>query len=177
MKLRTTFLATMLLCAYQPVSANMNIAFVESAPKDWFSLTNSGECILEKISMTVDLSNTAGKLIFDTSSAGEGVEVFQPFETREGNVQLTSAETVLDGENRLSVFVDTLAPGQSVSFTIDVDDTLPKSELGNIRVSDSEMLGGMVSLNIGDQPDVTGTFDSQALISLPSPDCRITADI
>ena len=177
MKLRTPILATVLLCAYQPVSANMDIAFVESAPKDWFSLTNSSECVLEKINMTVDLSSTAGKLIFDTTSAGEGVEVFQPFETREGNVKLTSAETVLDGENRLSVFVDTLAPGQSVSFTIDVDDTLPNSELGNIRVSDSEMVGGMVSLQVGEQPNVTGTFNSQALISLPLPDCRIPSDI
>jgi len=177
MKRRTTFLATTLLCAFQPISANMDIAFVESAPKDWFSLTNAGECVLEKISMTVDLSSTAGKLIFDTTSAGEGVEVFQPFETREGNVQLTSAKTVLDGENRLAVFVDALAPGQSVSFTIDVDDTLPKSELGNIRVSDSEMVGGVVSLTVGDQPDVTGAFNSQALITLPSPDCTISSDI
>lgn len=177
MKLRTTILATMLLCAHQPVSANMEIAFVESAPKDWFSLTNSGECVLEKISMTLDLSSSAGKLIFDTSSAGDGVEVFQPFETREGTVQLTSAETVLDGENRLSVYVDTLTPGQSVSFTIDVDDTLPKSELGNIRISDSEMAGGMVSLSVGELPTATGTFNSQAQITLPSPACKIVSDI
>ena len=175
MKLRTTFLATTLLCAYQPVSAGMDIAFVESAPKDWFSLTNSGECVLEKLSMTLDLSSSAGKLIFDTTSAGDGVEVFQPFETREGTVQLTSAETVLDGENRLSVYIDTLAPGQSVSFTIDVDDTLSKSELGNIRISDSEIAGGMVSLSVDDQPSVTGTFNRQAQISLPSPDCKIVS--
>ncbi len=177
MKLLTPIVATVLLCSNQPLIASMDIAFVESAPKDWFSLTNSGECVLENISMTLDLSGTAGKLIFDTTSAGEGVEVFQPFETREGNVQLTSANTVLDGENRLSVFVDTLAPGQSVSFTIDVDDTLPKSELGNIRVSDSEMAGGMVSLTVGDQPGVEDIFNHQALISLPSPACVMTSDI
>lgn len=123
--------------------------------------------------MTVDLSGTLGKLIFDTTSAGEGVEVFQPFETRNGEIQLTSAESVLDGENQLSVMVTNLAPGQSVSFTIDVDDTLADSELGNIRVSDSEMTGGTVSLSLGGQPTLTGTFNSDAEISLPSPDCPV----
>ncbi len=177
MKLLAPIVTTVLLCSNQPLSASMDIAFVESAPKDWFSLTNSGDCVLEKINMTLDLSGTAGKLIFDTTSAGEGVEVFQPFEAREGKVQLTSSSTVLDGDNRLSVLVDTLAPGQSVSFTIDVDDTLPRSELGNIRVSDSEMAGGMVSLTVGDQPDIEGVFNRQALISLPSPDCVVTSDI
>ena len=62
-------------------------------------------------------------------------------------------------------------------FKQTVDDTLPMSELGNIRVSDSEMAGGMVSLTVGDQPVVDGIFNRQALISLPSPDCLMTSDM
>lgn len=171
MKIRQLILTATVLCVLQPVSANMEIRFVESAPKDWFSLTNNSECVVEELTMEVDLSNTIGKLIFDTTSAGEGVEVFQPFEKREGEIALASSKKVLDGENKLSVLVKNLSPGQSVSFTIDVDDTMTNSELGNIRVSDAEIAGGTVSLKISDTLDVTGSFDSNAEISLPSPEC------
>lgn len=171
MKTNAIVLAAAALYVCQPATANMDIAFVESAPKDWFSLTNSSTCVLERLTMTVDLSNTAGKLIFDTTSAGEGVDVYQPFEKREGDVRLTSAETVLDGEKTLSVLIENLSPGQSVSFTIDVDDTLAESELGNIRVSGSEIEGGVVSLSMGSLPEVSSTFDSKAMATLPSPIC------
>lgn len=170
-KFSSLFLTTVLLCTYQPVMANMKVRFVESAPKDWFSLTNDGECVLNKVTMTVDLSNTTGKLIFDTTSAGAGVEVFQPFEKREGEIELSSAKKVMDGENTLSVLINSIAPGQSISFTIDVDDTLTKSELGNIRVSGAEIAGGTVNLAFADQQKLSGTFDKKAEINLPSPDC------
>lgn len=171
MKISPIILAVTLLAAYQPVIADMKVRFVESAPKDWFSLTNNGECTLEQLTMEVDLSKTIGKLIFDTTSAGEGVEVFQPFEKREGDIELASATKIADGENKLSVLIKNLTPGQSVSFTIDVDDTLTKSELGNIRVSDSEIAGGTVSLKIGTSAEIMGSFDSNAEITLPSPEC------
>lgn len=164
-------LSAAILCLGQSAYASIDIRFVESAPKDWFSLTNNGECALDEMVMTVDLSNTAGKLIFDTTATGAGVEVFQPFEQREGDVSLISSDNVNDGDNTLSVLIKTLGPGLTVSFTIDVDDTLPVSALGKIRVADAEMTGGQVSLVIGEKVEITDTFDGNAKISLPSPAC------
>lgn len=170
-KLTSALATTLVLCFSQTVAANVMVRFVESAPKDWFSLTNSGECLLEDIVLTVDLTQSAGKLIFDTTAAGEGVEVFQPFEKREGEIALISSSEVNDGDNALSVRIEQLAPGQSASFTIDVDDTLTQSQLGNIRVSDAEIKGGTVLITFDSATQVNGKFNDKGEIVLASPDC------
>ncbi len=164
-------LTAALICFSNTTAASLEITFVESAPKDWFSVSNLGECTLQELTLNIDLSKTAGQLIFDTTATGAGVEVFQPFEVREGDIKLTSAAKVNDGEKTLSVLVKDLQPNASASFTIDVDDTLPKSELGNIRVSGAEISGGKVSITVGDTPAIEGTFDKNGKTSLPSPTC------
>lgn len=173
LSLRAIILTAALGTSYAAqTNANVAIKFVESAPKDWFSLTNTGTCTFEQLTMQVDLSQTAGKLIFDTTSTGAGVEVFQPFEVRQGNIQLISTKGVLDGDTHLTVSIKNLEPGESASFTIDVDDTLPKSELGMIRVSDSEMSGGRINIeNPKDSTTYSGTFDTSGVITLPVAGC------
>jgi len=145
------------------------VAFVESAPKDWFEFTNQSDCELKDIELTIDLSASAGKLIFDTTETGEGVEVFQPFEVREGSITL--AGSVGDGDRSLAIAIGSLLPGQSASFTIDVDDTLKNSELGMIRVSDSEIVGGQVVLKTTNGNTANGTFDNTGKLELQSPQC------
>jgi len=92
----------------------------------------------------IDLSDSAGRLIFDTTASGAGVEVFQPFEVTSGELQLQQTDRINDGEQSLSVIIKRLSPNASASFTIDVDDTLPESELGRIRVSGAEIANGPV---------------------------------
>lgn len=159
------------LCLAATATADINITFVESAPKDWFSISNSGGCTIGEIVATFDLRETSGKLIFDTTAAGAGVEVFQPFAVRQGNISLVNTERVEDGATSLTVLVKSLEPGTQASFTIDVDDTLKDSELGMIRVTDAEISGGAVSLNIDQTTVVKGRFDANGEISLTSPDC------
>jgi hypothetical protein len=150
------------LSAMQLSYANVEIRFRESAPKDIFSLENLSQCDLKDVLLEIDLSNSVGHLIFDTTAAGAGVEVFQPFEVKQGNMVLTSAIQVQDGDTSLSVRIDEIIAGETVSFTIDVDDTLPKSELGNIRVSGAEIRGGAVRLSLLDKDQVTATFGNKA---------------
>lgn len=142
--------------------ANVEISFRESAPKDSFTLKNLSKCDLQDVLLNIDLSNSAGRLIFDTTAKGAGVEVFQPFEVKQGNMTLTSASTVQDGDTALSVQIDEIKAGETVSFTIDVDDTLAKSELGNIRVSGAEIEGGAVQLSIRNEALVAATFGNTA---------------
>ena len=151
-----------------PVNADIEVKFVESAPKDSFVFTNSGSCQLTDLELDIDLRETRGKLIFDTTAEGDGVEVFQPFEQRRGNVELISSNTVNDGDTRLSVKIDSLLPSQYVSFTIDVDDTLKESALGQIRVTGAEIQNGTITLRVNDAEAATASFDenSSALVSL-----------
>lgn len=165
---------TMIIAAISMNSARADIVinFVESAPKDRFVIKNDGECIYENLIVEIDLTDSAGRLIFDTTATGAGFEVFQPFEVREGEVDLLSANQVKDGERMLSVEIKVLSPDASVSFTIDVDDTLAKSELGNIRVSGSEIADGQVNVTYGDAPVSSALFSNKSVAVVLAPKCQ-----
>lgn len=163
----------LLVCALlfsfnQSIYANVQIDFIESAPKDSFVVRNISSCVLNDFVVDIDLNGTAGKLIFDTTATGAGVEVFQPFEIVEGEINLISSNSVKDGDKKLSIAVASLAPNKSVRFTIDVDDTLSNSALGNIRVTNSEMENGTVNLVLADSEIYSAKFNksSQAMINL-----------
>jgi len=83
------------------------------------------------------LAESAGKLLFDTTASGQGGEVFQPFELVKGKQFLTNSPKITDGDTKIMLRLNELAVGSKVSFTIDVDDTLENSALGQIRVSNS----------------------------------------
>jgi len=107
-----------------PVLADIEVTFLESAPKDRFTFTNTGACDLGPAVLSLDLSGSAAGLIFDTSGDGAGVEVFQPYETN----------------------------------------------LGQIRVSDSEIKGATAALTFADQT-FNGVFDATSRATLRAPAC------
>ena len=149
----------------------VEIEFVESAPKDRFVITNIGSCALDELMIDFDLSQSAGKLIFDTTATGAGVEVFQPFEVEEGDIVQLTAEGVGDGDAELAIQIAYLAPGDTASFTIDVDDTLPAGELGQIRVSDSEISGGIVNITVGNSETTSTRFNNESTAQTNLPAC------
>lgn len=163
-------LVTALLVLTSNASANMQIKFVESAPKDWFAVTNNSDCNLSNIKLTFDLTQSQGALIFDTTAAGAGVEVYQPFSVRSGNLELISGADVADGDKTLTILITDLKPTEVASFTIDVDDTLAKSELGNIRVSRSEIAGASVSLADSDNSSI---FDDTGATEMVVTQCSL----
>lgn len=140
---------TLMLMSASFVHANVIVEFIEGAPKDRFVVTNTGQCLLQGLRVDIDLMNTAGGLIFDTTATGAGVQVFQPFEVSSGDIALNVKARVNDGDTELSITVASIQPMASVGFTIDVDDTVLNSELGMIIVSAAEMEGGMVTVTQG----------------------------
>ena len=158
---------TLALLVATPATANIEAIFSEGAPKDRFTFTNTGGCALGPTTLTLNLADTPAGLIFDTSPGGAGVEVFQPYEIVQGGELVTTAPTVTDGATQITLDLTGLGAGQSVAFTIDVDDTLAQSSLGQIRVSDSEIAGASVVFSQKDGSH-QGVFDttSRAVISL-----------
>ena len=151
------------------VVANIEVKFVESAPKDWFEIHNVGNCELTELMVTIDLTQSVGQLIFDTTETGAGVQVYQPFEVKQGSVSLVSSDRVADGDQQLSVRIPSLASGASASFTIDVDDTIPSGELGVTMIAGAEMAQSMVTVTSSSNTPIGGTFDGNntAVINLP----------
>jgi len=167
---RYVFAAVLLTAtSLSPTYADINVRFSEGAPKDRFSFKNDSACDLTDLSIEIDLSASSARLIFDTTGEGAGVEVFQPFEKVDGKFEL--AGEVTDGEQQLTLQIERFAVGETISFTIDVDDTLTTSELGNIRVSSSEMQGSKVSLKASGGEVVSGTFGADNTSTLEIDSC------
>ena len=124
-------------------AVNMSVRFVKGAPVDRFVITNESKVAIAQAEVLFDLRPSVGKLIFDTQSGGSGVEVFQPFQSEDTTLD------VADGAEGLRMPLNGLAGEASTSFNIDVDDRLIASELGQIRVSGSEMQGAVVTVVVG----------------------------
>jgi len=170
LRIHSSLLCTALVLSSTNVYSDINIVFIEGAPKDRFAIKNTSDCAYKELTVNVNLAESVGKLIFDTTGSGAGVEVFQPFET-DGGVELISSAKVQDGDKELTIKVTELAPDSTVSFTIDVDDTLTNSELGQIRVGNSEIEGTQITINSGDNPAVVATIDNSSNAVVAMPDC------
>lgn len=167
-----SFLISALLFIFSGnISANIEVAFIEGAPKDQFIFNNTSKCDLQDVALKIDLSESEGLLIFDTSSQGKGVEVFQPFEVSKGQIRLASVENVNDGDTQLSLHIETMQANDYVSFTIDVDDTLVESELGNIRVTGTEITNAFVSIDVAGKNTLKAQFDNNGKALLVMSKC------
>lgn len=147
-------------------AADLRMEFREGAPKDRFTLTNTGDCALPAMQVTLDLGTAPAGLIFDVTGAGAGVEVFQPFELVSGAEYLANQPAVVDGDAAIRLDVTGLGPDQAIAFTIDVDDTGGGRE---ITVSGSEIAGAEFRTSLQGQT-MAGTFgsDANATIALAS---------
>lgn len=119
------------------------------------------------MTLTLDLSGSKAGLIFDTTATGAGVEVFQPLEIAAGAENIASMSTPTDGDTRLDIALNALAPNAETRITIDLDDTLAASDLGQIRVSGAEIEGAEVTT-----PTATAAFGADAIAVL-----KTTCDI
>ena len=146
--------------------ADVTMSFRDSAPKDIFVVKNASGCDLGAVTLTLDLSGSASGLIFDTAAQGAGVEVFQPFEIVAGAQFLDTLPSVSDGMTSMDLSLTRFPAGATVEFTIDVDDTLPRSQWGQIRVSGGEMAGAeLIGL------ERRAAFNADGIAQLPVTTC------
>lgn len=148
----------------------VTVSFGESAPRDRMTIVNDASASVTLSLIEIDLSNSAGGVIFDTLDGGAGVEVFQDFQVESGEAALTSEPVVDDGANQLSLSFDSFEPGESFVFSIDVDDQLTDSDLGQIQVSGAELAGAEVVITTAEGEEATAVFDTASTAEFIS-DC------
>ena len=161
MRFQTYATAFAIASAATAAQADITVDFLESAPKDRFTIRNVDACETGPVRIDIDLAGSAGRLIFDTTASGAGVEVFQPFQLVAGAEKVASVTPVGDGDEAVSFQLSSLAPGEIVAFTVDVDDRLTDSNLGQIRVDGSEIAGATLRVAFGDEP-LEAAFDASS---------------
>ncbi|MCY6382107.1 aggregation factor core [Hoeflea prorocentri] len=165
--MKTAVLAALLAGFASPAFADLQVRFDEGAPKDRFTITNTGACALGAASLTIDLGGSPYGLIFDVTGKGAGVEVFQPFELVSGGEVLNTVPRVSDGDSAVTLDLTGLDAGASLAFTIDVDDTADALE---ITVSDSEIVGAGVVLETA-AGSATASFEKNAIANIAWSGC------
>lgn len=156
-------------------SENIKISFAEGAPVDKFIIKNNAPNF-QIAELEIDLSNSKGRLIFDTVPGGKGIEVFQPFKTVSGQAKVINANAVKDGTDRVALEFEQFANGQDYTFSIDVDDQLTSSELGQIRVTGGEMESAQANFVLtnasGEETKTSASFGKNNQAILFSPACQ-----
>ena len=87
--------------------ADLEVQFIEGAPKDRFVITNVSDCALTAGQFKIDFTTSNAGLIFDVAEAGAGVEVFQPFEVTAGVHNLVTQPSIVDGDQLASCLLYT----------------------------------------------------------------------
>jgi hypothetical protein len=150
-----------------PSYADLQVQFIEGAPKDRFVIMNDGSCDLGPAKLTIDFAVSNAGLVFDVTDTGAGVEVFQPFEVTDGAQYLAEVPVISDGDQRATLSMTGLGPNEKIAFTIDVDDTNGTRE---ITVTDSEISGTAVSL-LMDSTTYSAVMDIDAQVTIPTATC------
>lgn len=150
-----------------PSLASIQVRFDEGAPKDRFTIENAGNCDLGSTVISIDLSGSPHGLVFDVTGKGAGVEVFQPFELVNGREILRGIPTVKDGDDQVSLELSGFKAGETLSFTIDVDDTMNAQQ---ITVSNSEIAGATITATTG-QKTLNAPFHDNAKAVVTFDDC------
>ncbi len=122
----------------------LEATFREGAPRDRFVFENVGQSDIARI--TIDMDGSRGRLYFDTSASGDGVEVFQPFRVEASDASLTAMPEPDDGDTQIVLDFKRFPAGASFTFSIDVDDRLTDSSLGQIRVAGAEIDGAQLDI-------------------------------
>ena len=155
------------LCSGGALAADLEVRFIEGAPKDRFSISIDGACALHAASITIDLATAPAGLLFDVTDQGAGVHVFQPFELTAGHDQVLEPPLVKVGDKAVTLRVARLVSGQSVDFMIDVDDTGDSPTM----ISGAEIADAKVILE-SSQGAFQGGFNNKAVAIAHLPDFR-----
>lgn len=148
---------------------SIKLAFSEGAPKDQFVITNTGHCVITA-AIRIDLTRSAGRLIFDTTASGAGVEEYQPFEVSQGKDFVSKVLMIEDGDQLSMIKIKDLPPDTEIVITVDVDDQLSQSDLGQIRISGDEFEGATVSI-FSNERRVNAVFGKDARTQLDLTPC------
>ena len=145
MALRTFALALTFSALTAPALACDPVARViyrEDAPTDFLTIENASIGQWRLTALEIDLSPSAGRLVFDPLPGGGGAGSAAPMLWVSG-VQPAAPPAPLDGAKRATLSFGGVPPQERSVFSLDLDDTLPAGSLPT-RVALTEIEGAKI---------------------------------
>lgn len=168
--MRLLALTCLVALSAAPAAAEVLVSFRDGAPVDRFTIEHAGSCDLGEATIVIDLTESAGGLIFDVTAQGAGVNVSQPLSVAAGASIIDDITPVSDGDRRLEINVTALAVGARIELTVDLDDTRTTAGYGATRVSGPEMSGARAALVIRGR-EIDARFDATGAARIPASGC------
>lgn len=167
--LKTCWVAAGLLAvgAAPSAQASFLVTFEEDAPRDRFTFTNQGDCIIGPFELVIGLEGSVGALVFDTVPGGPGENVAQRVIVTGGSEVLALSAAVQDGDRAVALSFQPLQPGQRASIGVDLDDALVSSPMGRTMIAGMEIEGAEASATLRDGTQATGTFNATGAAIVP----------
>lgn len=140
-------LAATAITAPKPAAAcgpEVVIQFIDSGP-DVFIIDNKSREDWTLLSLEFRSANSTGRVVFDTDFGGQGSSEPYQFEAVAGDVGLMKEPVVADGAESLDLHFSNFSAGRQFMFTIDLDDRLESSPMGQAHVTGEEIAGAEVS--------------------------------
>ena len=140
-------LAAGLIAAPKPAAAcgpEVVVQFIDAGP-DMFIIDNKSSEAWTLLSLEFRSANSVGRVVFDTDFGGQGSSEPYQFEAVEGDVGLMKEPVVADGAEALDLHFSNFTAGRQFIFTIDLDDRLADSVMGQAHVTGEEIAGAEVS--------------------------------
>ena len=170
-------LAATAITAPKPAAAcgpEVIIQFIDSGP-DVFIIDNKSREDWTLLSLEFRSANSIGRVVFDTDFGGQGSSEPYQFEVVPGEVSLMKEPVVADGAEALDLHFANFSAGRKFMFTIDLDDRLESSPMGQAHVTGEEIAGAEVS-GVFSHPKIGkgsahGTFGSDGEAHLRGATC------
>lgn len=164
-------LATALPVPFAVAGSELTVSFQEAAPKDVIVIRNATGCPLPGFELRIDLRPSAGRLLFDTTPGGAGIDLAQPFEIVEGGAMVEAFADLTDGDRIARIRFRRMDVGGQVTVNLDLDDTLPEGPLGPTLVTPEEIAGAAVFMAREGLPEISAQFGLDGWAALPLGQC------
>lgn len=119
-------------------NANVSVMIRDGDPRHRNYIRNTGRCALAYDVLGLDFATSAGHILIDTAYGGAGTKDPMPVEVESGPL---SVHPVLDGERKIVVDIEGLAPGQSDVVALNVDNEASGWFASRVRILNDHFEG------------------------------------
>ena len=164
--------AALTACVVSTGHAEILLTYDESAATPHFEISNDSACATGAMEVLIDLESSAAELFFDNRTTGTNLfdAALAPFRIESGADRVSQVDEPDTGSGRIAIRLSDMMPGESVSFSIDVDDQLDDGERAD-ALAEGSRIAGAVAVVAKDGSERAALYGAQGAASVDIGGC------